>query len=67
VNHVTVSRRHSNGTFDDLGHIEALGDYVELVRRLTSWSSEHPRYVRISLLRLVVVTLSSLIALHIIP
>jgi len=44
--HATATRRYSNGSFHDLGRVESQTEYVELIERLTSWGSEHPRYVR---------------------
>jgi hypothetical protein len=49
ANHATASRRYSNGTFDDLGRVEASKEYIELIEALTSWGSEHPRYVQADL------------------
>jgi hypothetical protein len=42
VDHVTYSARYNNGSFHDLGRIEAGEDYVGLMRRLSLPSSSHP-------------------------
>lgn len=45
ANHVTVSSRAPDGSFKDLGRIEGSEEYVDLIRRFTSWDTAHPRYV----------------------
>jgi hypothetical protein len=42
VDHATFSARYSDGSFKDLGRVEAHGSYIELMERLSLPSSSHP-------------------------
>ncbi|KAF2831520.1 hypothetical protein CC86DRAFT_140294 [Ophiobolus disseminans] len=42
VDHATASVRYQNGTFEDLGRVEANAEYKELMRRLSSPDACHP-------------------------
>lgn len=42
ANHASVTRR-CNGTFADLGRVEASKEYTEMIQRLTDWGTQHPR------------------------
>jgi hypothetical protein len=46
ANDATVSRRYSDGVFEDLGSVQGLGEYTELMERLSSWDITHARYVQ---------------------
>jgi hypothetical protein len=46
ANVATVSRRYGDGAFEDLGSVQGLGEYIELMERLSSWDTTHPRYVK---------------------
>lgn len=45
ANHGTISVRCNDGSFKDLGRVDGDGKYLELMRRLSSPSSQHPSYV----------------------
>jgi hypothetical protein len=42
VDHATVSARYNNGTFEDLGRVEANTEYIDLMQRLSLPSASHP-------------------------
>lgn len=42
VDHATFSARYSDGSFKDLGRVEAHDNYIELMERLSLPSSSHP-------------------------
>lgn len=44
ANYATVTRR-CNGTFQDLGRIEAQDEYVEMIQRMSTWDAAHLTYV----------------------
>jgi hypothetical protein len=41
----TISLRHSDGSFKDLGRVEGDSSYIETIRRLLSHSACHHRYI----------------------
>lgn len=41
----TISLRHSDGSFEDLGRIEGDSSYIKTMRRLSSRAASHPRYI----------------------
>jgi hypothetical protein len=41
VDHATVSIRHSNGSFEDWGRVEAKTEYIDIMHRLSLPSSSH--------------------------
>lgn len=45
VNHAAVSVRYSDGSFRDLGRIEASEEYIEMMKRLSKPEKQHPTYV----------------------
>jgi hypothetical protein len=45
VDHAVATIRHSNVAFEDLVRVGGSDEYVKLMQRFSSWSSQHPRYV----------------------
>lgn len=43
VDHATASIRYENGSFADLGRVEASDEYKELMQRLASPDARHPQ------------------------
>jgi ABC-type nitrate/sulfonate/bicarbonate transport system substrate-binding protein len=42
VNHVAVSVRYSDGSFEDLGRVEVSDEYSEMMKRLSKPEAQHP-------------------------
>ena len=40
----TISLRHSDSSFEDLGHVDGDFSYIAMIRRLSSRAACHPRY-----------------------